>query len=77
MHYPDRKKVVKGVLQFIFRWVQFNPMKIKTAHQLYMKEVAARRRKVLKMRDQGMTWKVIAATLGVTRQRAQQIGRIG
>lgn len=52
-------------------------MKIKTAHQLYMKEVAARRRKVLKMRDQGMTWKVIAATLGVTRQRAQQIGRIG
>lgn len=49
-------------------------MKIKTAHQLYMKEVAARRRKVLAMRKQNMTWKVIALALGVTRQRAQQIG---
>ena len=51
-------------------------MKIKTAHQLYMKEVSARRKQVLAMRKQKMTWKAIALALGVTRQRAQQIGAV-
>ena len=49
-------------------------MKIKTAHQIYMKNVAARRRRVAKMRQLGMTWKAIASALGVSRKRAQQIG---
>jgi hypothetical protein len=48
-------------------------MKITTANRLYMKSVEARRTKIKAMRDAGVTWKAIAATLGITRQRAQQI----
>jgi hypothetical protein len=48
-------------------------MKITTAQRLYMKSVEARRTKIKDMRNAGVTWKAIAATLGITRQRAQQI----
>ena len=50
-------------------------MKMKTTHRLYMKEVASRKRQVRSLRQQGLTWTAIGVVLGVTRQRAFQLGR--
>lgn len=49
-------------------------MKITTAHRLYMKQVEARKTKVRKLRQLGMTWKAIGLSMGITHQRAQQLG---
>jgi DNA-binding transcriptional MerR regulator len=49
-------------------------MKITTSHRLYMKAVEARRTKIKKLKGAGMTWTAIGKALGITRQRAQQIG---
>jgi DNA-directed RNA polymerase specialized sigma subunit len=51
-------------------------MKIKTAHQLYMKQVEARKKKVRALRAQKLTWKAIGLVMGISRQRAEQLGRI-
>jgi len=51
-------------------------MKIKTAHQLYMKQVEARKKKVRALRAQKLTWKAIGLVLGITGERARQLGKV-
>jgi predicted transcriptional regulator len=49
-------------------------MKIKTAYDKMLAASAARKKQVHAMREAGMRWTQIAKALGITRQRAQQIG---
>jgi len=49
-------------------------MKMQTTHRLYMKEVEKRRKQIKVLRAQRLTWTAIGKALGITRQRAQQIG---
>lgn len=51
-------------------------MKIKTAERLYLKEVEARKKRVRGLKKQGYTWAAIGKLLGITQQRAQQIGKV-
>ena len=41
----------------------------------YAKAIEVRRAEVRQMKQSGMTWQTIGNVLGITRQRAQQIGR--
>ena len=50
-------------------------MKISTTHRLYLKALDQRRKQILKMRLAGLTWTAIGNAMGITRQRAQQIGK--
>ena len=36
----------------------------------------ARRKEVIRLRNAGLTWKAIGIHLGISRQRAQQIGKV-
>jgi transcriptional regulator len=50
-------------------------MKIYTLQKAYAAEAEARRQKVLKLRQQGFKWAEIGRILGVSHQRAHQMGK--
>lgn len=76
VYYPDFREKYNPLLQIFFIPVFCHPMKIKTAHQLYMKQVEARKKKVRALRAQKLTWKAIGLVLGITGERARQLGKV-
>ena len=49
-------------------------MKKISAYEKFLRENDLRRKEARKLRKQGLTWAAIGMHLGVTRQRAQQMG---
>jgi len=49
-------------------------MKKISAYEKFLRENDLRRKEARKLRKQGLTWAEIGLHLGVTRQRAQQMG---
>ena len=50
-------------------------MKLKTLEAQYLEKLVERQKQVRSMRASGLSWTQIGLALGVTRQRAQQLGR--
>lgn len=75
MAHENKKR--NTLLQIYFSYAKMRSMtKITTAHRLYMRQVETRKAKVRKMRAAGFKWREIGAALGITWQRAQQLGRV-
>ena len=56
-------------------YLQIPNMNLTVSKRLYNQELAKRRKQILALRAQNFTWTAIGKLLGITRQRAQQIGR--
>lgn len=50
-------------------------MKLKTLENQYREKLKERQDQIRSMRAKGLTWRTIGLELGITRQRAQQIGK--
>jgi len=54
--------------------IEKSTMKKISAYEKFLRENDLRRKEARKLRKQGLTWAAIGLHLGVTRQRAQQMG---
>ena len=50
-------------------------MSLKTLENQYREKLKERQDQIRSMRAKGLTWRTIGLELGITRQRAQQIGK--
>lgn len=50
-------------------------MSLKTLENQYREKLKERQKQIRVMRAKGLTWRAIGLELGITRQRAQQIGK--
>lgn len=69
------KKFVNTYCNLFLDRLRFASMKIKPIYHQMLKASRKRQREVLKLRNAGLTWEAIGKHLGVSRQRAQQIGK--
>lgn len=51
-------------------------MSLKTLENQYREKLKERQEQIRAMRAKGLTWRAIGIELGITRQRAQQIGKM-
>ena len=78
-HFSENQSPIENIFKFMHNAVTnkdgaIHIMKISSSHQLYMKEVEKRKKKVRDLRAMRFKWREIGKLLGISTQRAQQIG---